>query len=58
MIYEELSKRKLVSGRKEYSELIWMRQIKMNGKVVDSPSYSPDLEEIETLRVGMLEFQI
>ena len=56
MIYEELKKRDLINNTKEYDEMVWLRQIKVNGNMLINPSYEP--ENIKTIQIGILEFEL
>jgi hypothetical protein len=57
MIYDELKKRELIDNEKELSELIWLRQIKVNGKYIDSKD-NIDNEKIQTITVGLKELHL
>lgn len=58
MIYEELKKRNLVSGVKEYNELIWLRQIKVNNNIIKKPNRVFKEKEIKKIQIGIYEFQL
>ena len=58
MIYDELKKRELVANEKEYCEMVRCRQIQVNGVRIDSPSCQFKLDDVKTIKVGILEFEL
>jgi len=58
MVYKELKKRNLVYSKKEYSELIWLRQIKVNNEIIERPNRHFDKCDIKKIKIGILEFSL
>jgi len=56
-IFKELKNRELVENEKEYSELVWLRMIKINDKVIEHPRHELN-EKISKIQVGILEIEI
>ena len=56
MVYNELKKRKLIDSEKEFSELIWLRQIKVNGKFLNSKE--ENIDKIKTITIGLKELYL
>lgn len=56
MIYNELMKRNLINDKKEFSEMIWLRQIRVNGEVMESPN--KQYHDVKTIKIGILEFEL
>ena len=57
MVYTELKKRGLIRDRKEFNELIWLRQIKINDKVIDTQKGIKQ-KNIRNIKIGHLEFKL
>lgn len=52
-LYQKLKERDLVIDEKDFTELIWLRAIQVNGAVIDNPLY--ELEDNESnIKVGIL----
>jgi len=58
IIYNELKKRKLIEDEKEFNEMIWLRQIKVNGLFLKSASTLFNKDKIETIQIGLTEFSL
>jgi len=58
VVYSELKKRNLVFSEKEYSELIWLRQIKVNDKIIKRPNRDFKEIDIKNIKIGILEFTL
>jgi len=56
MIYKELKKRNLISNKKEFNEMIWLRQIKVDGKIIRSSKDEP--KKIKSISIGHFSFDI
>lgn len=56
-IYEELKRRNMVDNIKEFNELIWNREIKINDKIINS-SISFKKNDVKKIKVGILEFYV
>lgn len=56
MIYDELRKRDLVKDEKELNELIWLRQIKINDKIIGSVNDFP--QSAKKIKIGIYEFYV
>jgi len=53
-IYNELKKRDLIEDEKEFNNLIWLKQIKVNGKFLESSK--TNIKKIEKIKIGLNEF--
>jgi predicted rRNA methylase YqxC with S4 and FtsJ domains len=53
MVYEELKKRNLVKNLKEFSELVWLRQIKVNDKILKNPK--KEFKKVNNIKIGHYE---
>lgn len=52
-LYQKLKELDLVEDFKDYRELIWLRAIKVNGKIVDNPNH--ELNELDKdIKIGIL----
>jgi len=51
-LYQKLQERDLVDSKKEYSELIWLRAIRVNKYIVNDPNY--DINDEDDIQVGIL----
>jgi len=58
IIYNELKKRELIDDEKEFNEMIWLRQIQVNGSWLESASVSFNRNDIETIQIGFTEFSL
>jgi hypothetical protein len=52
-LYQKLKERDLVSDEKDYSELVWMRAIQINGSYIDNPEHELLDAEVD-IKVGIL----
>lgn len=52
MIYKELKKRDLVYNKKELYELIWLRQIKVNDKIIKTEN-DINNDNIKKISIGL-----
>jgi len=58
IIYNELKKRKLIENEKEFNEMIWLRQVFVNGTRLNSSSETFDKNEVDTIQIGFTEFSL
>lgn len=56
MVYEELKKRNLIKNEKEFQELIWLKQIKINDKILHRDKKKK--RNIKTIKIGIKEIEI
>ena len=54
-LYEKLITKELVDSKKEYQELVYMRQIRVNGKIVDNPNHKIEKDIENVVKIGILE---
>lgn len=53
-LYQKLKECDLVVDEKDFTELVWLRAIQVNGKTVDNPLQ--EIQENEThIKVGVIE---
>lgn len=51
-LYTKLKEHDLVEDFKDFSELIWMRAIKINGIKIDDPRHELKENELENIQIG------
>ena len=54
-LYEFLLDKDLIINKKEYQELVFNRQIRVDNKVVDDPKFKLDLNKKNSIRIGIFE---
>jgi len=57
-LYEKLKHNDLVVNEKDYSELIYNRQIKVNNQIVDNPKHKIDSTKKNIIKIGILQREI
>lgn len=57
-LFKRLKEKDLVEDRKEYQDLIYNRQIKVDDKIIDHPKYELDPYRKYKLRIGILEVEV
>jgi predicted rRNA methylase YqxC with S4 and FtsJ domains len=56
-LYQKLKEKNLVEDFKEFNELIWMRSIEVEGKLIDNPNY--EIKETEKdIKIGILSINV
>lgn len=56
-LYQKLKDKNLVEDFKEFNELIWMRSIEVEGKLIDNPNY--EIKETEKdIKIGILSINV
>lgn len=55
-LYQKLKEKNLVEDYKDFHELIYLRSIKVDGKIIDNPKH--DLKEDDkNIKVGILSIE-
>lgn len=54
-LYEFLLDKDLIVNKKEYQELVFNRQIRVDDRVVDDPKFKLDLSKKNSIRIGIFE---
>lgn len=57
-LYQRLKENNLVQNEKEFFELIYIRQIKINGKNIDEPNLQLDKDKKYRITIGILTKEI
>jgi len=57
-IYNELKRRDLIENEKEYNDLIWLKQISVNNKIIESSKIEIDIKDIKKIKIGLNEFSV
>jgi len=57
-LYKKLRTKELVDNKKDFQELIFMRQIRVNGKIIDNPNHKLDIDSQNIIKIGILEVKI
>ncbi len=52
-LYQKLKERDLVIDEKDFTELVWLRAIQVNGLIIDNPLYELQDSEVK-IKVGIL----
>jgi len=52
-LYQKLKENDLVIDEKDYTELVWLRAIKVNGETIDNPLHELQDDEVN-IKVGIL----
>lgn len=52
-LYQKLKERDLVIDEKDFTELVWLRAIQIDGNIIDNPLYELSENEVE-IKVGIL----
>lgn len=52
-----LKEKDLIINEKEYHELIYNREIKVDDKVIDDPKFKLDLSKKNSIKIGILELE-
>lgn len=55
-LYEKLKSCDMVEDYKDYTELVWLRAIKVNGKPIDNPCHELS-EEDKNITIGILDIE-
>jgi len=55
-VYNELKKRDLIIDNKEFNNLIWLKQIYVNDKLMETSKQKFD--KIDKIKIGLSEFDI
>lgn len=56
-LYQKLKEKNLVEDFKEFNELIWIRSIEVEGKLIDNPNY--EIKETEKdIKIGILSINV
>ena len=50
-LYEKLKSLNIIETRKEFSDLIWIREIWVNDHLIDDPNY--EIKENDKIKVGI-----
>lgn len=51
-LYQKLKEEDLVENLKEFNELIWLREIRVNGEIVDNPNHELN-DSDKDIKVGI-----
>ncbi len=57
-LYEKLKDLKVVDNLKEFSELVWLRSIKINDELVTDPKTSINTSNQNIIKIGFTEIII
>jgi len=52
-LYQKLKEKNLVENRKDFNELIWLRAISVNGRIIDNPEEVID-NSFSKIKIGIL----
>lgn len=52
-LYQKLKERDLVIDEKDFTELVWLRAIQVNGSMVDNPLYELQDNEVD-IKIGII----
>lgn len=58
LIYNELKKRELIENEKEFNEMIWLKQIHVNGSPLESAKVLYNRSDVETIQIGFTQFNL
>lgn len=57
-LYKKLKEKDLVYNEKEFHELIFTRQIKVDNKPIDDPKFILDTSKKYLIKIGILEIVV
>jgi len=58
LIYDELKKRELIENEKEFNEMIWLKQVYVNGTHLESAKVLFNRKDVDTIQIGFTEFSL
>lgn len=57
-LFKRLKENNLVEDKKEYQELIYNRQIRVDNKIIDHPKHDLESHKKYYIRIGILEVEV
>ena len=57
-LYEFLLDKEVVFNHKEFHELVYNRQIKVDDEWIDDPKHEIDMSKKMSIRIGVLELEV